>query len=191
MRRLAPYAAILLALLVAPSAGANSLMLVGAAEDGPKNLDPLVTMAKMDLARRAGFDALRLTVTWNRGEDAPSADDQTELQNAAAAAQLNGIRLFLNVYPTGSRQAPLTNEQRKDFADVTTAIARANPTIKDFIIGNEPNLNRFWLPQFNASGSDAAAPMYVTLLAVVYDALKQVSPKINVIGGAVSPRGSD
>src|SRR5919201_189284 len=191
MRRPASYVVILFSLLFAPAAYANSLMAVGAAEDGPKSLDPLVTMAKMDLARRAGFDALRLTVPWNRGQHGPSSEVLTQLQNAAGAAELNGIRLFLNVYPTGSRQTPLTNRQRKDFADFTAAIARANPTITDFIIGNEPNLNRFWMPQFTRSGGDAAAPMYVTLLAVVYDALKEVSPEINVIGGAVSPRGSD
>ena len=34
-----------------------------------------------------------------------------------------------------------------------------------FFVGNEPNLNRFWLPQFNADGSNAAAPAYLALLA--------------------------
>ena len=33
------------------------------------------------------------------------------------------------------------------------------------IVGNEPNLNRYWLPQFNDDGIDAAAPAYETLLA--------------------------
>ena len=28
------------------------------------------------------------------------------------------------------------------------AIARDNPSIRDFVVGNEPNLNRFWMPQF-------------------------------------------
>jgi hypothetical protein len=193
MRRFALHAAVFLwaALLLAPGAGARPTLLVGAAEDSPKNLDPLVAMSKMELARRAGFDSLRLTVTWSRGHDQPSTDEAIALQNAATAAALTGIRLYVNVYPTGSRQTPLTNAQRKDFVDFTVAIARANPTITDFIIGNEPNLNRFWMPQFTRSGADAAAPMYVTLLALTYDALKEVSRKINVIGGAVSPRGVD
>ena len=46
----------------------------------------------------------------------------------------------------------------------------------DFIVGNEPNLNRFWLPQFAADGSDAAATAYEQLLATTYDALKAVHP---------------
>ena len=42
----------------------------------------------------------------------------------------------------------------------------------DFIVGNEPNLNRFWLPQFGPSGEDVAASAYVELLAQTYDAIK-------------------
>ncbi|HEY6032206.1 MAG TPA: hypothetical protein VIU44_16670, partial [Gaiellaceae bacterium] len=56
---------------------------------------------------------------------------------------------------------------------------------------NEPNLNLFWMPQFGAHGADLAAASYELLLAKTYDALKSVSPQINVIGGALSPRGQD
>ena len=52
-------------------------------------------------------------------------------------------------------------------------------------------LNLFWLPQFGPDGSDAAAASYLALLAESYDALKDVSPDINVIGGSLSARGSD
>ena len=61
----------------------------------------------------------------------------------------------------------------------------------DVIIGNEPNLNRFWLPQFNPDGSDAAAQAYLALLARGYDALKAVDPTVRVWGGALAPRGVD
>jgi hypothetical protein len=47
------------------------------------------------------------------------------------------------------------------------------------------------LPQFGPDGSNAAATSYLTLLAESYDALKKVSPDINVIGGSLSARGSD
>ena len=59
------------------------------------------------------------------------------------------------------------------------------------IVGNEPNLNRYWLPQFNDDGSDAAAPAYEALLAQTYDAVKAADPSVTVLGGAVSPRGGD
>ena len=47
------------------------------------------------------------------------------------------------------------------------------------------------MPQFDADGSDAAAPAYLALLAETYDAIKAVDPDVNVIGGALAPRGSD
>ncbi len=50
---------------------------------------------------------------------------------------------------------------------------RSAPEIRDVIIGNEPNLNRFWMPQFDASGGDVAAPAYLALLFAVYDAVQQ------------------
>jgi hypothetical protein len=58
-------------------------------------------------------------------------------------------------------------------------------------VGNEPNLNTFWLPQFGPDGRDVAASGYLDMLARTYDALKAVSPDIQVIGGALAPRGSD
>jgi hypothetical protein len=59
------------------------------------------------------------------------------------------------------------------------------------IVGNEPNLNLFWMPQFDASGGDAAAVAYEKLLATTYDALKAAEPKLTVVGGALAPRGGD
>ena len=44
------------------------------------------------------------------------------------------------------------------------------------IVGNEPNLNRFWMPQFTPAGRDAAAASYLALLAQTYDAIKAVAP---------------
>ena len=63
--------------------------------------------------------------------------------------------------------------------------------MRDVAVGNEPNLNLFWLPQFASDGSDAAASAYLALLAESYDAIKAVSPDVRVIGGSLAPRGSD
>jgi hypothetical protein len=68
---------------------------------------------------------------------------------------------------------------------------RTAPEIRDVIVGNEPNLNRFWMPQFDASGGDVAAPAYLALLIEVYDAVKQADPDMTVWGGALAPRGID
>jgi hypothetical protein len=113
------------------------------------------------------------------------------LHNAAAAAEEHGIRVFVSVYHHGARTTPLTAVARAEFASFAASIPRHIPYLRDFIIGNEPNLNRFWMPQFTRTGGNAAAPAYLTLLATTYDALKAVDPTINVIGGSLSPRGSD
>jgi len=166
-------------------------ILVGAAEDGAKLGDPVAADAKMALARLAGFNTIRMTSVWWPGNKEVFGDELIGLQNAAAAASLNGIRLLITVYPNGSSITPRTPTARAQFASYAASIPRLIPYIHDVIIGNEPNENRFWMPQFTKTGLDAAASAYVGLLAESYDALKAVSPKINVIGGTLGPRGSD
>jgi hypothetical protein len=180
-----------LTLLVAPAAHAGTVMYVGAAENQARSVDPVVAKTQMDLAALAGFDAVRMTSVWSPGQREVFGEELTVLQNAAAAAQLDGIRLILTVYHRNQRTTPLTAQARADFASYAASIARAVPTIDDFIVGNEPNLNLFWMPQFDAKGGNAAALAYERLLAQTYDALKAVSTDLNVIGGAVSPRGQD
>jgi hypothetical protein len=166
-------------------------MLIGAAEDAAKQADPLAAKAKMGLARFAGFDTIRLTALWEPGNQALEDYDLVTLGNAAAAARLDGIRLVVSVYPTGSRYTPLTTAGQTEFAGFAARLAAALPSVSYFIVGNEPNLNRFWMPQFGLGGTDAAAAAYEALLALTYDAIKAVNPEIAVIGGSVSPRGGD
>jgi hypothetical protein len=109
----------------------------------------------------------------------------------AAAAEKHKIRILLTVYQPRSRDTPTTDEEQRQYAEYSAALARALPSIRDFVVGNEPNLNGFWMPQFGADGEDVAAPAYTSLLARTYDELKEVSPEIRVAGGALAPRGSD
>jgi hypothetical protein len=70
-------------------------------------------------------------------------------------------------------------------------LARSLPSVDGFAVWNEPNLNGFWLYQFDDSGADIAATAYQELLARTYDALKAVRPKLKVYGGNLAPRGFD
>ena len=63
--------------------------------------------------------------------------------------------------------------------------------MRDLIVGNEPNVNRFWQPQFGPDGESAAPRDYLALLASVYDAVEEAEPDVRVWGGALGPRGSD
>jgi hypothetical protein len=181
-----------LALANAAAAGAGGPgMRLGVTTDLAKQSDPALAQAEVLRARGAGFDTIRLTQHWLPGQTEPPGGDLSALKNAVFAAGANGLKVALVVSHPGSRTTPLTEQQRSEFARFCAALAKALPTVRYFTIGNEPNLNGFWLPQFGPNGEDVAAPAYLELLAASYDALKEVSPRIQVLGGALSPRGSD
>jgi hypothetical protein len=181
-----------LALALAPAAQAGGpTMLVGATTDLAKQADPALAQAELLRAKAAGYNSIRLTQAWLPGQTEPTATDRAALRNAAFAASVNRMTVVLVVSHPGSRTTPLTEEHRTQFATFTAAVARAVPYVKYFTIGNEPNLNRFWLPQFGPNGENVAAPAYLQLLTAAYDALKAVDEELQVLGGALSPRGSD
>jgi hypothetical protein len=130
-------------------------------------------------------------VDWTRGETSVSAPELTRLRNASRAATTAHLRLILAVFPAGSSQTPLTAADQSTFAGWASSLARALPDVRDFVVGNQPNLNRFWLPQYGSDGEDVAAAGYESLLAMSYDALKGVSVSIRVWGGALARSGSD
>jgi hypothetical protein len=183
---------LLLVLVAVPPAHAGGpTMLIGATEDAPRSQLMTVAKAQMDLLVAAGFTAVRITQEWPQGRDELGPDGLKVLQNVAAAAKLDNVTVICVVTNHGSATTPLTPEDQQAFASYAASVARAMPSFRIFVVGNEPNLNRYWLPQFNDDGSDAAAPAYTSLLSLTYDALKQVSPAITVLGGALSPRGGD
>jgi hypothetical protein len=142
-------------------------------------------------AQAAGFKAAITNSFWAPGQVEPSPQEVSELRNAVGAAERADIRPLLVVQNAGSRTTPNTPELRAQFAEYSASLARELPGFRDFIIGNEPNLNRFWMPQFGRDGENVAARDYLALLTETYDALKGVSDEIQVIGGALAPRGGD
>jgi hypothetical protein len=166
-------------------------MTLGAAEDAVRSSDLVGARTQLAVLRLAGFRAVRITSIWQPGQTEPREGELQVLKNVEAAAQLSGMRVYLAVFHAGSRTTPLTAEMQSDFSRWAAAIARAAPGIDDLIIGNEPNINRFWLPQFGPAGENVAAPTYLSLLTKTYDALKAADPQLRVWGGALSPRGSD
>jgi len=181
-----------LAAVASPAAALGSAnMYMGAAEDEGRNADPQVAMTKMELAKAAGFDTIRITANWQTGQSAVPPDQLQALQAIAAAGVFLDIRIVATIMPIGSRVTPLTAAARNQFGRFAADLVRRVPTIREYIIGNEPNLNRYWLPQFGPAGDDVAAPAYVQLLARAYDAMKAVDRNVFINGGSVSPRGID
>jgi hypothetical protein len=187
--------AIRLALLVAcglalagcgGSKHAEPRLVVGAVDDAAKWApDP---GRPMELAADSGFEAVALSAVWKDGASAGA--DLPPLRRAVQAAVAHDLQPVLSVYQLSS-STPLDPAAQGAFASYAAALAKALPDVREVIVGNEPNLNLFWLPQFDADGTDAAAPAYEALLARTYDALKAVGSSITVVGGALAPRGGD
>src|SRR5690348_5869178 len=126
----------LAALVLAPSAVAGGpSLVVGAAEDIVKQPTLPAAKAQMDLAKLAGLGAIRSTAIWAPGQTEPDPNDLAALQNAAQAAQLDGIRLSVAIYQFGSRTTPLTDQDQGDFAAFSAALAQALPTVRTYVVG--------------------------------------------------------
>jgi hypothetical protein len=162
---------------------------IGVLEDAVKLPDPKLADERVALATRAGFDALNITTAWTPGQTAPDPGELQILQNVAKASQSHHVQLLITVYAPRPRYAPTTDAAQEQYATFMAALARDLPTADGFAVWNEPNLNTFWLHQYDASGKDIAATAYTSLLARTYDALKGVSKKVKVYGGNLAPRG--
>jgi hypothetical protein len=162
---------------------------VGALEDAVKWSDPKLADERVAFASRAGFNALNITTAWTPGQTTPDPGELAILRNVASASKTNGLQLLITVYAARPRYAPMTDPQQTQYANFIATLARDLPSVDGFAVWNEPNLNTFWLYQYDASGQDIAAPAYTALLAHTYDALKAISPKIKVYGGNLAPRG--
>ena len=160
---------------------------VGAVEDAAQFGN---ARQQMQLAADSGLRAIDLSAIWHRGEAAAPPAQLAGLRRAVGAAQAAGIRPILSVYQL-SGDTPISAADRADFASFAASLARALPAVRDVIVGNEPNLDLFWRPQFGPSGEDVAASSFEALLAQTYDALKDVDSKLDVIGVGLAPRGSD
>jgi hypothetical protein len=177
------------ALFLRSSDDRGDKLTIGALEDGVRWADPKIAEEKVAFAKRANFNALNVTTQWAPGQTAPDPGELAPLRGVAGAAQKEGIQLLITVYAARPRSAPVTSEQQDQYAQFMASLARSLPSVDGFAVWNEPNLNTFWLYQYDDAGNDIAAPAYTSLLARTYDALKAVSSKVKVYGGNLAPRG--
>ena len=140
-------------------------MALGAAEDAVRAPDLVTAKVKMTELRLAG--SRPQCGSRRTGGRAHRADrgELKVLHNIEAAARLSGVKVYVSVYSPGSATTPLDRVAQTQFAQYAAALASPLPSFDDVIVGNEPNLNRFWLPQFAPDGSTPSAPAYLALLA--------------------------
>jgi hypothetical protein len=132
----------------------------------------------------------RIAIQWDPSQPT-TIPDQADLDVWVPSAAIHGVRLVFAVSPAHPRDVSSSRAALGQFVAFVQNLARTYPSVKDFVIGNEPNQPRFWQPQFKSGGKDASGAAYEPVLAASYDALKAVDPTINVIGIGLSPRGNN
>ena len=183
--------AVLLALLASAlglAGGASAALRVGVADDygtyaehSPWFFDHLGELGMTENRISVNFDSAAPT----------TIHQQLLLDLYVPLATLRGVRVVFSVAPTKAKGITESAGASAQYANYVALLARTYPSVKDFIIGNEPNQPRFWQPQFDSAGENVSSSSYYGMLAAAYDALKAVDPAINVIGIGLSPRGGD
>src|SRR3954462_13704194 len=188
-------------------AAVAALVVAGASSGAPaKPISPLPFVVGATEDQVLGFDdggaaiytqmtshllgAIRVSVDYEPSEPT-TVQQKDQLERAIDAAKDKNMRVIVGIQPGHSTDVTGDPNGVKKFAAYTALVAKAFPSVNDIVVGNEPNLGRFWFPTFNADGSIASAATYEAALAASYDALKAVRSEIDVIGIAVSPRGDD
>src|SRR5262245_14853584 len=134
-------------------------MFAGVAVQGPQ-ADPAVPGAGIDLAQADGLGAVRIPAVWTRGQTRPGFDQLLGLTNAANGAVADGLHPVVAIYNSDASSTPAGARERTQFAQYAAAVVSAMPAVTDFVVGNEPNADSYWTPQFGADGEDAAAVGY-------------------------------
>jgi len=168
-------------------AGSASAMDVGVVDD--YGVAPANSSTFFDSLGALGMRENRITITWD-----PAVPTTIERQQALELylpfASLRGIRVVFAVSPARANSITANPAAPGQYAAFLAHLARTFPTVKDYVVGNEPNQPRFWQPQFRRAAA-VSPTAYYSLLARSYDALKAVDPSITVIGVGLSPRGND
>lgn len=164
-------------------------LIVGVADDTLKWTDKPTAQRALGYTRDLGIRAVRVTVPWQPGQTRLSAVDRLPVDRMILATWGNGLRVVLAVYGRAG-DAPQTDAERNDYCAFVASLLHRYPGVGDVVIWNEPNVSRFWRPQFAADGTSVAPAAYEALLARCWDVIHAVRPGANVIA-ASAPRGND
>lgn len=168
-------------------AGSSVPTILGFTDDAPKYGD----YALLDDMNDIGVTENRWSVRWDEGQPT-TIPDQGFIDKSLPEAIKRNIKIVFSFEPVHPA-AIGNNEARQDqfCAFVKQVAQRYYPRVTEYIVGNESNRQRFWQPQYDASGNYVAATDYEHTLAKCYDALKSVSSNITVIGLALGADGNN
>ncbi|MEO8348696.1 MAG: hypothetical protein ABI610_07275, partial [Acidobacteriota bacterium] len=140
--------------------------------------------------RQSGLSANKMTVNWD--PDHPlEIREKPFFDRSIPWATAQGVHLSFGIHIGKARAITSSPRTIGQFVEWLQLVARTYPQVTEFVVGNEPNLTRFWQPQFDRRGRGASGIAFASFLARSYDALKEVNPEITVVGVGLSPRGND
>jgi len=200
-----------LAGLAAPAAMAAERMWIGFHDD-PSFRWVGNRAARIQVSAQTNSTIMRLLVQWNlaaktRPANAVDPFDPAyifdDVDEAVRAAQDSDQEVILTISGTprwanGGQSPNVMPTNVADFTAFARAIASrysgrftGYPFVRFWSIWNEPNLQLFLAPQFNAAGRSIAPANYAKLAAAGYAGIKAGSPQAQVAIGETSARGSD
>ena len=203
-----------LAAIAAPTTLAAQRMWVGFHDDPSFRWSVPASEREAHIAGAAQSNAtiMRLLVQWNLAAKTRPAtptdpfDPAYELDDvdeAVRTAQQHDQEVILTISGTprwanGGKTPNVMPTRVSDFGAFARAIAsrysgrfEGFPFVRFWSIWNEPNLQGFLTPQFNAQGKSIAPANYAKLAAAAYSGIKAGSPQAKVAIGETSARGSD
>ena len=121
-----------------------------------------------------------VTVRW-LPSDPLALGERPLLDLTVAAARAAGLSVVFATYPYPTREVEAGLARPEAFGAWLGELARRYPTVRQFVVGNEPNQPAFWRPQF-AGARQRSARTFGPFLAAGYDALKAVDPTLTVVG---------
>ena len=194
-----------------PEAAMPGRLLVGFQDD--PSLRWADDRAKMlDRAQRAGARVIRTTVDWSvaapRRPSSPRSPFDpvyrlADVDDLARQAQLRGVELLITIWGTpgwanGDQEPNRAPQRPDDLADFAQAVADrysgrhpGYPTVRLYSAWNEPNLELFLSPQFDAQGRSVAPAAYAHIAQPIYDGVKRGNADALVAVGETSARGRD
>jgi hypothetical protein len=187
--KLTTIAAIALATSLALSSSARATPIFGVSDDRGKYADDGGSWFFEELSQ-LGLEANKMTVNWD-----PARPDviveKPFLDRSVPVAIERGLYVSFGVHIGKARAITRSRRAIDSFVAWLQKLARTYPAVTEYVIGNEPNLTRFWQPQFDRRGRNVSGIAFAVFLARSYDALKEVNPNITVVGVGLSPRGND
>ncbi len=163
-----------------------------------------------DLAAEAHARIVRVTASWRelaptRPASATNSNDPAYrfdgLDDFIFHSQFRGMQVLLTITNTpkwaSASHKPNAAPSPAALGAFCSAVAsryngaNGHPFVGYYSVWNEPNLDQFLHPQFDARGRDVAPRLYAGMARACYAAIKRANSAAHVALGETSPRGHD